>query len=89
MATKDVAKDALKKITRAQVGKDLDRRLHDCVVAAHIVESKGMVDMVVGEEDRINTLEPEAKALRAMIRTAVEEDNAIMAVFIAKEQRRA
>jgi hypothetical protein len=89
MATKDVAKDALKEVSRARVAEDFDRRLHDRVVATHIIETEGVIDMIVREEDAVEAHEAEPQTLLAMIWWTIDEKHALVVRSVRPQQRRA
>ena len=53
MTAKNVSIDALQEFARARIAENLDRRFHQRVVTPNIVKSKGVVHVIVSEEDPV------------------------------------
>ncbi len=89
MAPKNVTENSFERLTGSRVGIDLNRRTHERVVPAHFIQSKGVIHMIMGEKDRVASLELLAQTLLTMIGRAVDENRARIAFSIHKLQRRA
>jgi hypothetical protein len=53
----------------------LNRRFLNGVVPTDVVKPEGVINMAVGEEDRVATIEPEAKGMFPMVRRTIQENH--------------
>lgn len=80
----DVLIHAGEKLERVRLGVDIDRLLHHGVETADFIESPGVIDVVVRDEDGIEPVEFRTQGLLTKIRPRVDEDDAVVAVRIGE-----
>jgi hypothetical protein len=75
------------RIERRLIRQRLDRRFLNGVVPTDVVKPEGVIDMTVGKEDRIATIQTEAEGMFSMVRGAIQQDHPWITRRVAKANR--
>ena len=85
----DVLVHAAEVVERVRFGVDVDRRLLHGVEAADLIEAEGVIDVVMGVDDRVAACEAGAEGLLAQVGRGVDQDGAVVPGGIGELQARA
>ena len=83
---KDMTVDPVQEIEGLPLGVNINCGAHNRIEPAHLIESKGVVNMVMGEENCITTLEGMIKSLGAKVRRGINQDDSFLSLSIGKFQ---
>jgi hypothetical protein len=70
----DVLIDPPQVVEGVRLGVDVDRCLHRDVESADFIQAKGVINMVMGEQDRITAINSRSKYLLTKIRRGIDQD---------------
>lgn len=84
---KDVLVHTRERVHRVLIGVDVDGLFHHFVETTNFVESEGVIDMVVSEEDRVDSGDVFTKNLLAEIRRGIDHDDTINTLGIGELDR--
>lgn len=85
----DVLIDARELVDCGWLCEEFDWHLHDCVVAAYLIEPPDVIDVRVGDEDRITPRYSTSERLHAVIWRNIEQPKTVDAIWVTKSKCRA